>query len=91
MILTHRQGTFQQLIGSLLTLGAFLSSLVAGAFAHFFGRRIALWLACGLNIVGCIIQIVTSNQGVVYLGRLILGIGNGFLVTFSRATQFFFS
>lgn len=72
------------MIGSLLTLGAFLSSLVAGAFAHFFGRKVALWLACLLNVAGAAIQIGTTSQGVVYLGRLVLGIGNGFLVTFSN-------
>ena len=72
------------MIGSLLTLGSFFSSIFAGAFAHFFGRRPALWLACILNIVGCAIQIGTENKGVVYFGRLVLGIGNGFLVTFSN-------
>lgn len=78
------QGTFQQLISSLLTLGAFLSSLTAGTFAHFFGRKTALWLACLLTAAGCAIQIGTTDKGVVYLGRLVLGIGNGFLVTFSN-------
>jgi MFS family permease len=79
-----RQRTFQQLIGSLLTLGAFLSSVFAGAFAHFFGRKPALWLACLLTALGAAIQIGTTDWGVVYLGRLVLGIGNGFLVTFSN-------
>ncbi|KAI1082924.1 general substrate transporter [Whalleya microplaca] len=78
------EGTFQQLIGSLLTLGAFLSSLVAGAFAHFFGRKVALWLACVLNAIACIIQISTTDKIAVYIGRLILGLANGFLVTFSN-------
>lgn len=78
------QGTFQQLISSLLTLGAFLSSLTAGSFAHFFGRKTALWLACLLTAVGCAVQINTTDKAVVYVGRLILGIGNGFLVTFSN-------
>ncbi|KAI1098703.1 general substrate transporter [Jackrogersella minutella] len=77
-------GTFQQLIGSLLTLGAFLSSLVAGAFAHFFGRKTALWLACVLNAIACIMQISTMDKVAVYIGRLILGLANGFLVTFSN-------
>ncbi|AEO60449.1 hypothetical protein MYCTH_2129548 [Thermothelomyces thermophilus ATCC 42464] len=77
-------GTFQQLIGSLLTLGAFLSSIFAGAFAHFFGRKPALWLACLLTALGAAIQIGTTSWGVVYLGRLVLGVGNGFLVTFSN-------
>ncbi|KAI2618411.1 general substrate transporter [Hypoxylon sp. NC1633] len=78
------EGTFQQLIGSLLTLGAFLSSLVAGAFAHFFGRKVALWLACVLNAIACIIQISTTDKAAIYVGRLILGLANGFLVTFSN-------
>ncbi|KAI1376407.1 general substrate transporter [Hypoxylon crocopeplum] len=77
-------GTFQRLIGSLLTLGAFLSSLVAGAFAHFFGRKIALWIACVLNAIACIIQISSTDKVAVYIGRLILGLANGFLVTFSN-------
>ncbi|KAK0625128.1 major facilitator superfamily domain-containing protein [Bombardia bombarda] len=76
--------TFQQLIGSLLTLGAFLSSIFAGAFAHFFGRRQGLWVACFLAVLGSAIQIGTTDKGVVYFGRLIIGIGNGFLVTFSN-------
>ncbi|KAF4541144.1 General substrate transporter [Lasiodiplodia theobromae] len=77
-------GTFQQLISSLLTLGSFLSSLTAGVFAHFYGRKTALWTACVLNAVACIIQISTENKGAVYVGRLILGFANGFLVTFSN-------
>lgn len=65
-------------------MGAFLSSLTAGSFAHFFGRKTALWFACLLTVIGCAIQIATTNKGVVYLGRLILGVGNGLLVTFSN-------
>ncbi|KAK3361814.1 general substrate transporter [Lasiosphaeria ovina] len=76
--------TFQQLIGSFLTLGAFLSSIFAGAFAHFFGRKPALWIACLLTAVGAAIQIGTDSQAAVVVGRLVLGIGNGFLVTFSN-------
>ncbi|KAJ8107956.1 hypothetical protein ONZ43_g6572 [Nemania bipapillata] len=77
-------GTFQRLIGSLLTLGAFISSLVAGVFAHYFGRKAALWLACALNAIACIIQISTTSKVAVYIGRLVLGLANGFLVTFSN-------
>ncbi|KAI1751996.1 general substrate transporter [Xylaria castorea] len=77
-------GTFQRLIGSLLTLGAFLSSLVAGVFAHYFGRKAALWSACLLNTIACVIQISTESKVAVYIGRLILGLANGFLVTFSN-------
>ncbi|CAI7615387.1 unnamed protein product [Penicillium manginii] len=76
--------TVQQLITSLLTLGSFVSSLVAGFFSSYLGRRQALWLACVVNAIACGIQIGTSSAGVLYLGRLLLGFANGFLVTFSN-------
>ncbi|KLU82262.1 hypothetical protein MAPG_01336 [Magnaporthiopsis poae ATCC 64411] len=76
--------TVQQLIASLLTLGSFLSSLCAGFFSRWFGRRQGLWLACVLNMVACVIMMVTTDVNVLYLGRLLLGISNGFLVTFSN-------
>jgi sugar porter (SP) family MFS transporter len=74
----------QQLIASLLTLGSFLSSLLAGLFSHWFGRKQGLWLACLLNVVSCVIMIATTSTGALYVGRLLLGISNGFLVTFSN-------
>ncbi|KAL4947218.1 general substrate transporter [Aspergillus filifer] len=76
--------TVQQLITSLLTLGSFSSSLVAGFFASYLGRRQALWLACIVNAIACGIQIGAPSAGVLYLGRLLLGFANGFLVTFSN-------
>jgi MFS family permease len=79
-----RQSTVQRLISSLLTLGSFVSSLSAGYFAGFFGRRQGLWVACALNAIACGIQIGTDSAGVLYLGRVLLGFANGFLVTFSN-------
>lgn len=57
---------------------------MAGVFSRFIGRRHALWIACALNAVACAIQIGTTNKGVLYFGRLVLGFANGFLVTFSN-------
>jgi MFS family permease len=37
-----------------------------------------------LNAVACGIQIGTDKAGVLYLGRIMLGFANGFLVTFSN-------
>jgi MFS family permease len=76
--------TFQQLISSLLTLGSFLSCLLAGFFGTYFGRKQAIWLACVLNAVAVALQIATTAKGVIYFGRLLLGTANGFLVTFSN-------
>lgn len=78
------QSTFQQLIASLLTLGSFVSALTAGTFSHFFGRKVALWIACVLNAVACILQMTSTNAAAIYIGRLVLGFANGFLVTFSN-------
>jgi MFS family permease len=72
------------LITSLLTLGSFVSSLVAGYFAAYLGRREGLWAACLLNAVACALQIGSDKVGVIYLGRILLGFANGFLVTFSN-------
>ncbi|KAL8408497.1 hypothetical protein RB594_007075 [Gaeumannomyces avenae] len=76
--------TVQQLIASLLTLGSFLSSLCAGLFSRRFGRRQGLWLACLLNMASCVVMMATTDVNVLYLGRLLLGVSNGFLVTFSN-------
>lgn len=76
--------TVQQLMTSLLTLGSFVSALVAGYFAAYLGRREGLWAACVLNAVACAIQIGTDSVGALYVGRLLLGFANGFLVTFSN-------
>jgi MFS family permease len=78
------QATFQQLITSLLILGGFLSSLVAGVFSVYFGRKTGLWVACFFTAVGVAIQMSTENKGAIYVGRLVLGIGNGFLQIFSN-------
>jgi MFS family permease len=67
-----------------LTLGSFVSSLVAGFFSAYLGRRQALWLGCALNAVAVAIQMATADKGVLYFGRLLLGLANGFFVTFSN-------
>lgn len=71
------KSTVQQLITSLLSLGSFISSLAAGFFSTYIGRRPALWLAC-------LIDAGTTSIGILYFGRLLLGLANGFLVTFSN-------
>ncbi|ETN45178.1 uncharacterized protein HMPREF1541_10055 [Cyphellophora europaea CBS 101466] len=79
--LTH---TRQQLITSLMTLGAFISSGFAGLAAKKFGRRHCLWAACVLCCISNIIMMVTTNIGVLYLGRLLIGFANGYFMTFSQ-------
>ncbi|EMC96383.1 hypothetical protein BAUCODRAFT_473149 [Baudoinia panamericana UAMH 10762] len=74
----------QQLIGSLMTLGAVVASGLAGPIAWKLGRKTCLWLACILCWVSDIIMMATTNVGGLYAGRLLIGLANGLFMTFSQ-------
>ncbi|KAG4415744.1 hypothetical protein IFR04_011108 [Cadophora malorum] len=74
----------QQLISSLMTLGAFLSSGGAGFLAIKLGRRHCLWLACILCCISNIIMMTTEHIIVLYVGRFINGLANGLFMTFAQ-------
>ncbi|KAK0710238.1 general substrate transporter [Lasiosphaeria miniovina] len=74
----------QQLISSLMTLGAFISSSAAGPIAGVMSRRMAIWSASLLCIVSNIIMMSTTNIGGLYAGRLLIGLANGMFMTFSQ-------
>jgi SP family sugar:H+ symporter-like MFS transporter len=74
----------QQLISSLMTLGAFLSSACAGVGATKLGRRHCLWLASALCCISNIIMMATTNIAGLYIGRLLIGLANGWYMTFSQ-------
>ena len=68
---------------SLMSLGSFVSAITAGLFATYFGRKTGLWIACALNAVAVAVQLGSSSTSGLYVGRLILGLANGYLTTFS--------
>ncbi|KAH8904143.1 general substrate transporter [Coniochaeta sp. PMI_546] len=74
----------QQLISSLMTLGAFLSSGTAGFVAAKLGRKMCLWLACLLCVVSDVIMMTTTDIGALYAGRFLIGLANGYFMTFSQ-------
>jgi SP family sugar:H+ symporter-like MFS transporter len=74
----------QQLISSLMTLGAFLSSSSAGIFATKLGRKHCLWLASALCCVANIVMMTTTSLAGLYAGRLLIGLANGWYMTFSQ-------
>ncbi|KAF2453478.1 general substrate transporter [Lineolata rhizophorae] len=74
----------QQLISSLMTLGAFITSASAGVIAKWLGRRACLWLASALCAVANIMMMTTTDIGALYVGRFIIGCSNGYFVTFSQ-------
>ncbi|KAI1077890.1 putative maltose permease [Whalleya microplaca] len=74
----------QQLIASLMVLGAFISSSSAGFTAKYFGRKLSLWIACiGVFVSTALMQATTSIGGL-YAGRLLIGLANGLLMTHSQ-------
>ncbi|KAF5717056.1 monosaccharide transporter [Fusarium globosum] len=76
--------TRQQLISSLMTMGAFISSSLAGFVAAKLGRKMCLWMACILCAVSNIIMMTTTHIGPLYVGRLLIGLANGYFMTFSQ-------
>ncbi|KAF2250952.1 general substrate transporter [Trematosphaeria pertusa] len=74
----------QQLISSLMTLGAFVSSSSAGIFATWLGRRHCLWMASLLCCVSNLVMMLTTNLSGIYAGRFLIGIANGWYMTFAQ-------
>lgn len=74
----------QQLISSLMTLGAFISSGTAGLAAAKIGRKACLWLACLLCAISTIIMMTTEAIEALYVGRLLIGLANGYFMTFAQ-------
>lgn len=74
----------QQLITSLMTLGAFLSSGTAGFPSKILGRRFCILIACATCIVSNVIMMATTSIGALYVGRLLNGLANGYFMTFSQ-------
>ena len=64
----------QQLISSLMTLGAFLGSLCAGPLSTYLNRRWSLFVGSVLCIISVIVMITTTSLGALYFSRLLLGI-----------------
>ena len=67
-----------------MTLGAFLGSLAAGPMAAVLSRKQALWAACILCFASDAIMMGTTKLAGLYVGRLFIGLANGFFMTFSQ-------
>lgn len=67
-----------------MTLGAFISSALAGVAANKLGRRMCLVLACVTCCVANIIMMTTTHIAALYVGRFVIGLANGYFMTFSQ-------
>ncbi|KAK3487850.1 uncharacterized protein B0T23DRAFT_216214 [Neurospora hispaniola] len=72
----------KSLMTSILSCGTFFGALIAGDIADFIGRRLTIIIGCLIFCVGCVLQIASTNQTVLFVfGRLIAGLGVGFIST----------
>lgn len=69
----------QSLIVSILSAGTFFGALFAGSLADWVGRRSTIIAGCGIFSVGVVLQVVSTTVSVLVPGRLIAGIGVGFV------------
>lgn len=75
----HLPASDQSLTTSILSCGTFFGAIVAGDIADFIGRRSTIIAGCAVFIVGCILQTASTSLGLMVPGRLICGVGVGFI------------
>lgn len=69
----------QSLIVSILSAGTFFGALIAGDIADFIGRRLTIIAGCIIFSVGVVLQVAATQYGLLIAGRLIAGLGVGFV------------
>jgi MFS family permease len=73
--------TFQSLMTALLQIGLGIGGLIQSPLSKWFPRRASFWVGYIFSIIAITVQITTTRQGIVYLGRTFLGIANGLYVS----------
>lgn len=74
----------QQLISSFLNIGTIIGVLLTTMWGKYFGRRSAIWLASLISFVAAGLQVGTTNLIGLYFGRILIGVSNGFYITFAN-------
>jgi SP family sugar:H+ symporter-like MFS transporter len=66
-----------------MNLGGLISCIFIFGFGSMMGRRLGLWIASALSIISLSIQIGSHTTAALYVGRVLLGMSNGFYSTYS--------
>jgi len=74
----------QQLISSFLNIGTTVGVLLTAMWGKRFGRRPSICLASLITCVAAGIQVGTTNLVGLYFRRILLGVSNGFYITFAN-------
>jgi MFS family permease len=69
----------KSLITSILSAGTFFGALIAGDLADWFGRRTTIILGCLIFLIGVILQTASAGLGLLVAGRVVAGLGVGFV------------
>ncbi|KFY50894.1 hypothetical protein V496_09117 [Pseudogymnoascus sp. VKM F-4515 (FW-2607)] len=75
----HISARDQSLMTSILSCGTFFGAIAAGDIADFIGRRPTIILGSAIFSVGAILQTASTTLAVMVVGRLIAGLGVGFI------------
>jgi len=74
----------QQLISSFLNVGTIIGVMLTALWGRYYGRRPAIWLASLISFVAAGLQVGTTNLTGLYFGRILIGVSNGFYITFAN-------
>ncbi|KAJ9647665.1 hypothetical protein H2204_000295 [Knufia peltigerae] len=74
----------QQLMTSFINVGTIIGVFVTAPFAKYFGRRMGIWVASGINFIAAGIQVGTTSLAGLYAGRILIGLANGYFITFAN-------
>ena len=69
----------QSLVTSILSAGTFFGAIIAGDVADFIGRRMTIITGCVIFTIGCVLETASTGIGLMAAGRLICGLGVGFI------------
>lgn len=67
----------QELVTSLTSGGAFVGAIYAGLSADKWGRKLPIWVACIVFVIGTVIQTAAFSVAQFAVGRFIVGLGVG--------------
>ncbi|KDQ08292.1 hypothetical protein BOTBODRAFT_118938 [Botryobasidium botryosum FD-172 SS1] len=76
---TQLTSPHNSLIVSILSAGTFFGAIIAGDCADWFGRRPTIIAGCVIYTIGVILQAASHGLGLLVAGRVIAGLGVGFV------------
>lgn len=67
----------QELVTSLTSGGALVGAIIAGLIADRYGRKLPIWLACLVFVIGTVLQTAAYHLPQFAVGRFVVGLGVG--------------